>query len=111
MTASPLASSSDLIAGGSSQQISTTGSPGKDDVLLIVNKNSGNVVRKVASEAPISHLRRSSRLICAGTSGGHVQMRDPRTLNVEHRLHAHPGGLIDLAVEGYLIYSIGWTVR
>ncbi|KDN41342.1 hypothetical protein K437DRAFT_226828 [Tilletiaria anomala UBC 951] len=111
MTASPLAASSDLIAGGLSQQLSHTGTPGPDDVLLVVNKNSGSVVRTVASDAPILHLRKSSRLVCAGTSGGHIQLRDPRSLAIEHRLHAHPGGLIDIAAEGNLIYSIGWTVR
>ncbi len=111
MTVSPLASSSELIAGGSSISMNTSGVAGPDDVLLVVNKNSGSVVRKVPSEAAIAQICKSSRMVCIGSTGGHIQMRDPRSLSIEHRLHAHPGGLIGLAAEGNLVYSIGWTMR
>lgn len=50
-------------------------------------------------------------MVCAGTAAGHVQLRDPRSLRVEHKLHAHPGGFIDMQVDGNLIYSVGWTIR
>ncbi|KAN0062546.1 poly(A)-specific ribonuclease [Thecaphora frezii] len=112
MCASPLAASSDLIVGGSSQSAATTGELDADnDVVLAVSNSTGSIIRRAPSEAPILHLRKSGRLVCAGTINGHIQLRDPRTLAIEHRLHAHPGGLIDMQADGNLVYSVGWTVR
>ncbi|PWN52754.1 hypothetical protein IE53DRAFT_366908 [Violaceomyces palustris] len=112
MCASPIAASSDIVAGGASQSASTTGElSADDDVVLVVNNATGSVIRKVSSEAPLLQLRKSARLICAGTVNGHIQLRDPRSLRVEQRLHAHPGGLVDMQADGNLVYSVGWTVR
>ncbi|KAK0555464.1 poly(A)-specific ribonuclease [Tilletia horrida] len=102
------ASGSELIAGGSSNGI---GVPSKDDVVLIINKNSNTITKTAPAEAGLVKLRKSARLLCAGTANGYIQLRDPRSLKVEHRLAAHAGGLLDMAVEGNLIYSVGWTVR
>ncbi|CAD6938157.1 unnamed protein product, partial [Tilletia caries] len=74
-------------------------------------KNSSTITRTASAEASIVKLRKSTRLVCAGASNGSIQLRDPRSLKVEHRLAAHAGGLIDMAVEGNMIYSVGWTVR
>ncbi|TKY88917.1 hypothetical protein EX895_002158 [Sporisorium graminicola] len=112
MCASPLAASNDLVAAGLSQSAANTGEIDNDnDLILTVNSSTGAVVRTVPSEAPIVHVRKSGRYVCAGTVNGHVQLRDPRTLKVEHRLHAHPGGLVDIQADGHLLYSVGWTVR
>ena len=112
MCASPLAASSDLVAAGLSQSAASTGEIDSDnDLILAVNSSTGAVVRTVASEAPIVHVRKSGRYVCAGTVNGHVQLRDPRTLKLEHRLHAHPGGLVDVQADGHILYSVGWTVR
>lgn len=102
------ASGSEIIAGGSSKGI---GVASKDDVVLIINKNSNTVTKTAPAEAGLVKLRKSARLLCAGTANGYIQLRDPRTLKVEHRLAAHAGGLLDMAVEGNLIYSVGWTTR
>ncbi|CAD6917377.1 unnamed protein product, partial [Tilletia laevis] len=75
------------------------------------NKNSSTITRTASAEASIVKLRKYTRLVCAGASDGSIQLRDPRSLKVEHRLAAHAGGLIDMAVEGNMIYSVGWTVR
>lgn len=112
MCASPLAASSDLIAAGVSQSAATGGDIDHDnDLIVAVNNSTGAMVRSVPSEAPIVHLRKSGRYICAGTNNGHVQLRDPRSLKVEHKIHAHPGGVIDIQADGNILYSVGWTVR
>lgn len=111
MCSSPLSSSSDLIVGGATAQAHTSGTATAQDLLLAVNANSGRVVRSAPAEAPIAHLRRSARMVCAGTSGGAIQLRDPRSLSIEGRITAHHGGLIDMQAEGNVIYSIGWTLR
>lgn len=103
--------SSDIIAGGASAGAQNTGQVGSDDLLLCINSATGSVTRRSPSEAPISHLRKSGKYICAGNIAGHIQIRDPRTLNIEHRLHAHPGGLIDMQADGHYLYSVGWTIR
>ncbi|CAD6970835.1 unnamed protein product, partial [Tilletia controversa] len=72
---------------------------------------SSTITRTASAEASIVKLRKYTRLVCAGASDGSIQLRDPRSLKVEHRLAAHAGGLIDMAVEGNMIYSVGWTVR
>ncbi|EST08831.1 Exonuclease, RNase T/DNA polymerase III [Kalmanozyma brasiliensis GHG001] len=112
MCASPLAASSDIVAAGLSQSAANTGEIDNDnDLIVTVNNSTGAVVRTVPAEAPIVHVRKSGRYVCAGTVNGHVQLRDPRTLKVEHRLHAHPGGLVDVQADGHILYSVGWTVR
>ncbi len=112
MCASPLAASSDLVAAGLSQSAASTGEIDNDnDLILTVNNSTGALLRSVPSEAPIVHVRKSGRYICAATVTGHIQLRDPRTLKVEHRLHAHPGGLVDVQADGNILYSVGWTVR
>ncbi|KAL4398862.1 poly(A)-specific ribonuclease [Malassezia pachydermatis] len=87
------------------------GQPGEHDKILTVHVNSGRIVRHAPSEAAITHMRRSGRYVCCGTSQGTIQLRDPRTLQVEHKLTAHHGGLLDMQAEGHLLYSIGWTLR
>lgn len=107
---SPTASS-DIVVGGSSLGAATTGQIGSDDVVLSVHAGTGSTLRSSPSEAVISHMSRSGRFACAGTVAGHIQLRDPRSLRIEHRLHAHPGGLIDMQADGHLVYSAGWTIR
>ncbi|KAK0524952.1 poly(A)-specific ribonuclease [Tilletia horrida] len=108
MCASPMGSGSEIVAGGTSNGV---GIPSENDVVVVINKNSNTLTRSAPAEASLVKLRKSARLVCAGTSNGYVQLRDPRTLKVEHRLAAHAGGLIDMAVEGNMVYSVGWTVR
>jgi PAB-dependent poly(A)-specific ribonuclease subunit 2 len=110
MCFSPTASS-DIVAGGASTGALTTGQLGQDDVMISLNAGTGSIIRKVSSEAQLTHIRKSTRYICAGGPDGHIQLRDPRSLNLEHRLHAHPGGVIDMQSEGNHLYSIGWTLR
>ncbi|PWN41313.1 hypothetical protein IE81DRAFT_292061 [Ceraceosorus guamensis] len=106
---SPVLSSSDLIVCGS--HAVPQPDPSSADSILVLNSSVGGVVRRGTSDAPLSHVRRTNRLLACGTSNGQVQLRDPRSLNVEHRLHAHPGGLIEVQAEGNYVWSAGWTVR
>lgn len=110
MCASPRSTSSDVIVGGATPQ-AASGTLTEQDVLLTIHVNSGRVMRRVPSEAAITHLVKSGRYVCAGTAQGNIQLRDPRSLAVEHQLTAHHGGLIDVQAEGHLVYSIGWTLR
>ena len=110
MCASPLSSSSDIFVGGATAS-AQNGQLTDTDVVLTVNTNSGSVVRQAPSEAVLTHLRKSGRYVCTGTAQGAIQLRDPRSLAIEHKLTAHHGGLIDMQAEGHLIYSIGWTLR
>lgn len=110
MCFSPSASS-DIIAGGVSASAMSTGTVGRDDVILCINSGTGSVIRTSLSEAPVSHMRRSAKYVCAGNIAGSIQLRDPRSLNIEHRLVAHPGGLIDMQADGHHLYSVGWTLR
>lgn len=103
--------SSDLIAAGASAGAASTGHLGKDDVVLSLNASTGSIIRRAPSEAQIVHVRKSSKFVCAGSMDGHIQLRDPRSLQIEHRLHAHPGGLIDIQADGNQLYSVGWTMR
>lgn len=106
------AASSDIVAGGASSTALKTGKlSSTDDVILSINSGTGSIIRKEAAEAQLAFLRRSSRYICAGSSDGHIQLRDPRTLRIQHRLHAHPGGLIDMQADGDQLYTVGWTIR
>jgi PAB-dependent poly(A)-specific ribonuclease subunit 2 len=110
MCFSPSASS-DIVAGGASASALITGTVGRDDVILCINSGTGSVIRTSPSEAPVSHMRRSAKYVCTGNVAGHIQLRDPRSLNIEHRLVAHPGGLIDMQADGHHLYSVGWTLR
>lgn len=107
---SPTASS-DIITGGASSTASATGQLGKDDVIVSLNSGTGGIIRKEPAEAQLSQIRRSAKYICAGSIDGHIQLRDPRTLRIQQRVHAHPGGLIDMQAEGNQLYSVGWTMR
>ncbi|WFD29088.1 poly(A)-specific ribonuclease [Malassezia sp. CBS 17886] len=111
LCASPQSASSDVMVAGATPQALATGTATDDDVVFAINVNSGRVVRRAPSEAPVSHMGKSGRYVCTGTALGNIQLRDPRTLRVEQRLAAHHGGLIDMQAEGNLVYSIGWTLR
>lgn len=110
MCPSPLSSSSDIFVGGMTA-MAQNGQLTDTDVVLTINTNSGSVVRQAPAEAALTHLRKSGRYLCTGTAQGTIQLRDPRTLAMEHKLSAHHGGLIDMQAEGHLLYSIGWTLR
>ncbi|CAO1617228.1 unnamed protein product [Parajaminaea phylloscopi] len=101
---SPVHSSSDVIVCGYAPAA-------EDQQIVAVNRHVGTVVRKVAAEGTLLQVRKSQRYLLSSTPGGHIQLRDPRSLELEHKLHAHPGGVIDMKCEGSLVWSVGWTMR
>ncbi|WFD35442.1 poly(A)-specific ribonuclease [Malassezia cuniculi] len=111
MCDTPLSTSSDIFVGGATAAARRTGVLAPEDQILAINTNAATVTRSVPSEAPLTHLRRAGRVLCAGTAGGAVQIRDPRTLAIENRLNAHHGGLTDMQADGHFVYTIGWTLR
>lgn len=91
-------SASDIVVGG-------------DAALACIHSGTGSLMRSSPTDSPVVSVKKSAKLICAATSAGHIQLRDPRSLQLEHRLHAHPGGVIDMQADAHYVYSIGWTVR
>lgn len=82
-----------------------------DQQLISLNRHVGSVSRKVNAGGSLLQVRKSQRYLLSSTAGGHIQLRDPRSLELEHKLHAHPGGVIDMKSEGSLVWSVGWTMR
>lgn len=102
---SPSGSSSEIVVGGPEATL-------QDSHIISINRHVGSISRKVAvSGANVLQLRKSQRYILNSTSAGHIHLRDPRSLEMLHTLHAHPGGIIDMKSEGHLVWSIGWTIR
>lgn len=103
--ASPAHSTSELIVAGSTALE-------RDQQVFSINKHvGGQVTRKSSAGGPILQVRKSQKYLLSSTPGGHIQCRDPRSLEIQHRLHAHPGGVIDMKSEGSLVWSVGWTMR
>ncbi|PKI84195.1 poly(A)-specific ribonuclease [Malassezia vespertilionis] len=106
MCASP--HSTDIIVGGATAS-AAGGTLADSPVLLAIHDS--HVLRTAPSDAAITHILKAGKYVCTGTEQGTIQLRDPRTLSIEHKLMAHHGGLIDVQAEGSLLYSIGWTLR
>lgn len=98
------ASSSEIVVAGSSHLE-------RDQQIISINRHVGSVVRDVSAGGNVLQVRKAQRFLLSSTQGGHIQCRDPRSLEVEHKLHAHPGGVIDMKSEGSLVWSVGWTMR
>ncbi|KAJ2956748.1 hypothetical protein NQZ79_g7424 [Umbelopsis isabellina] len=86
---------------------------GQQDDLLVVNVNLGTISRKVsgAMNTVVMKKASSSRLICCGSLGGEVTLRDPRSMKVEQRVQAHTGTLSDLEVSGNMMLTCGFSNR
>jgi PAB-dependent poly(A)-specific ribonuclease subunit 2 len=54
-------------------------------------------------------IKHHSRFLCCGDVDGSISLRDPSTLNEEHRLNAHTGSLNDFDVQGNYLISCGFS--
>jgi len=56
-------------------------------------------------------IMKKARYICCGSEIGEIQLRDPRTLNIQHTLSTNLSGLYDLDVFGNLLVTCGYFER
>jgi PAB-dependent poly(A)-specific ribonuclease subunit 2 len=56
-------------------------------------------------------IKPSTKLLCVGHTLGHVSLRDPRSLQVEHSFEAHSGTVSDIEVKGDLLVTCGFQNR
>ncbi|CAB3370828.1 Hypothetical predicted protein [Cloeon dipterum] len=56
-------------------------------------------------------IRRHGRYLCTGNPLGVVELRDPRSLHLEHSLEAHTGSLSDFDVHENLLVTCGFSAR
>ncbi|KAJ3187322.1 poly(A)-specific ribonuclease [Gaertneriomyces sp. JEL0708] len=97
--------------------------------LLIVNAFRGSITKQVSFKFPSMKLlfvtdstvqldmdddvtfMKRGRLICCGTATGRIILRDPRSYNEEHVMHAHAGGVSHLDVSGNILATCGYSPR
>jgi PAB-dependent poly(A)-specific ribonuclease subunit 2 len=71
-----------------------------------------NLNQKVdAGENGCAIIRRHGRYLCTGDPLGVVELRDPRSLRLEHSLEAHTGSLSDFDVHENLLVTCGFSHR
>ncbi|XP_044758606.1 PAN2-PAN3 deadenylation complex catalytic subunit PAN2 [Coccinella septempunctata] len=56
-------------------------------------------------------MRPHSRFVLCGNPLGRIDLRDPISLNVEHKLETHSGSLSDFDVQGNLLVTCGFSTR
>lgn len=56
-------------------------------------------------------MRPHLRFVLCGNPLGRIDLRDPITLNVEHKFETHSGSLSDFDVQGNLLVTCGFSTR
>ncbi|XP_041478319.1 PAN2-PAN3 deadenylation complex catalytic subunit PAN2-like isoform X1 [Lytechinus variegatus] len=85
---------------------------GHQDRLVEVDLGSGvQTVTHPTDKVGVAIMRPDQRFICCGEPTGHVQLRDPATMKIEHTLEAHRGALSDFDVIGNQLITCGFGER
>ncbi|KAF8654097.1 hypothetical protein AX16_003630 [Volvariella volvacea WC 439] len=83
--------------------------------LMLVNSNSGDIVRKAQVSSSITQIYLTSSMLLAGSSDGYLRLHDPRTalarLSGESSVRAHLGGIQGMQASGNLAYTVGLGER
>lgn len=76
-------------------------------VLYDVSENAA--LLKVDTDAAVTVTRCTSHVVGCGTATGTIELRDPRTLKVEHKVQAHTASISDIDIKNNIIVSCGLT--
>ena len=68
-------------------------------------------VETLPEKATCPIIRDNSRFVCCGDVSGKVQLRDTRTLKVQHTFEGHGGVLNDFDVLGNNVVTCGQSTR
>lgn len=80
--------------------------------LLVINSQTGDVVRRTPTVSIYSHLFNSPTVLLSGASDGYIRSHDPRTSSSTiNAVLAHASGIQGLLASGSFIFSIGLGIR
>jgi PAB-dependent poly(A)-specific ribonuclease subunit 2 len=87
--------------------------------LAILNLKRGKIVKEMEENTSLRPnlttfsytLLKKSRVLCAATTQGQIELRDLKSLNLIKSLDGHSGGILDLDAEGNMLVTCGHSIR
>ncbi|KAJ8326211.1 poly(A)-specific ribonuclease [Batrachochytrium dendrobatidis] len=90
-----------------SSQLHVVGSP---TTLSVVNMYRGTIVNEISLDEPIVAMKQG-KFMAHATESGRVQFLDPRTMEIEHTILAHAGGILSMDIIGNTMATCGYSIR
>ncbi|KAI8925842.1 ubiquitin carboxyl-terminal hydrolase-domain-containing protein [Entophlyctis helioformis] len=78
--------------------------------LLQLNLHRGTVAKEIDSDQGIVAMKQG-RLLAQALTSGQVVLRDPKTLQAQHTINAHGGGVAAMDVSGNVMITCGYSPR
>ncbi|ODQ67985.1 hypothetical protein NADFUDRAFT_81094 [Nadsonia fulvescens var. elongata DSM 6958] len=82
---------------------------GDQDTLIKINIDRGIVSEVIPHERHIHKMRKTGRVICAGSMGGFVEVIDPNSLEVVHSFRSYQGFVSDLDCYENTLMTCGYS--